>query len=75
MQPKVGIAINLGVVFGITVNNAFGLILPELPKNPTEEQTKAAMDDNLWRVSYSLQLVPTVITTVLWLLFFKTEPV
>ena len=33
------------------------------------------MDDNLWRVSYSLQLVPTLITTILWLFYFKTEPV
>lgn len=36
---------------------------------------KAVEDDNLWKVSYSLQLIPVVLTTVFWLLFLRTEPV
>ena len=33
------------------------------------------MDDELWRVSYSLQLVNVLITSCLWLVYFRTEPV
>ena len=47
----------------------FGLLLPD------NTDVKAVEDDNLWKVSYSLQLIPVVLTTVFWLFFPRTEPV
>jgi len=66
---KIGTNINLGIVLGILVTYVFGLLLP------LKTDVQAAMDDNLWRISYSLQLFPVVITTVMWLFWFRTEPV
>ena len=67
-QSKVGISINLGIVLGIFITQLFGLALPE------KTDKEACENDHLWRVSFSLQLIPVVITTGMWLFLHKTEP-
>lgn len=64
----IGTSINTGIVSGIFITVTFGLLLPD------KDDIKACMDDKIWRVSYSLQLIPAAITTVMWLLIFKNEP-
>ncbi len=67
-RTQVGSAVNFGIVFGIWIMGVFGLFMPTL----TDPQ--ACMDDNLWRVSYSFQLVPVFITSIAWLFVLKSEP-
>ena len=47
-RTQVGSSVNFGIVFGIWIMGTFGLLLPTL------DDPQACMDDNLWRVSYSL---------------------
>lgn len=69
VQSLIGTNINFGIVFGIYITYCFGLLLPK------SDEVQAANDDYLWRISYSLQLIPVAITTGFWLLAFKTEPI
>ena len=68
-QSFMGCAINLGIVIGIFIVYTFGLLLPET------DDIQASEDDELWRVSYSLQLGNVFVTSVLWLFMFRTEPI
>ena len=69
-QPILGTTINLGIVLGFFIVYSFGLLLP------SEKDTQEALEnDQLWRVSYSLQLVNVFITSVMWLTLYRTEPV
>ena len=68
-QSNVGTSINLGIVSGIFFNNLFGLLLPD------NDDTDGLKNDNLWIVSYSLQLAPMILSAILWLLVFRSEPI
>ena len=68
-QSFMGCTINFGIVFGIFIVYLFGLLLPE------KTEIQASLDDELWRVSYSLQLGNVFLTTILWLAWFRTEPI
>ena len=68
-QANIGIFINLGVVAGIFFNNLFGLLLPD------SEDKVGMQDDQLWKISYSLQLFAILGNTILWSIWFQTEPV
>ena len=48
-QSKVGISINIGIVFGIFATGVIGLALP-----PKDDAVQVIQDDYLWRISYSL---------------------
>ena len=69
MQAVAGVNINFGIVSAIFVTYCFGLLFP------AKTDTAALMDDYLWRISYSLQLIPVAITTAIWLFWLKTEPI
>ena len=80
-QVSVGTVINTGIVLGLFVTAAFDLCLPakvteeEIIKGwKTQEDYEKLMDDELWRVSYSLQLLNVIATTVMWLVLYKHEP-
>jgi len=72
-MSTLGTTINTGIVTGIFITYVFGLFLPDPSKGP--EGYQAALVDDLWRVSFSLQLGSVLITTLLWLLVFKNEPI
>ena len=67
-QSKVGVSLNLGIVFGIFMCQILGLALPD----STDKQ--ANKDDEIWKLTYCLPLVSVTITTFLWLFVFRTEP-
>ena len=71
-QVYVGTCINTGMVTGIWITNCFNLSLPYWGED--EQAPPEASDTILWRVSYSLQLLPVAVTTVCWLCIFRTEP-
>ena len=54
---------------GLWLTYLVGLALPDA----LDEQ--ACINDTLWRFSYSLQLIPVVITSALWIRMFPTEPI
>ena len=67
-----GTCINTGLVFGIEITTLFNLALPYWSDDePVPEEAKTT---DLWRISYSLQIVSVVVTTIFWLFFFKNEP-
>jgi len=65
-QVTVGTVINTGIVLGLFVTAAFDLALP------TDDGGKKT--DELWRISYSLQLINVAITTFMWFFMHKEEP-
>ena len=68
-MARIGTNINLGIVLGIFFAYSFGLLLP------AKDDIQAEKDDNLWRVSYSLQLIPVFISTIIWFTWLRTEPI
>ena len=72
-QVYCGICVNFGIVAGIFIINCFNLaFLPYWSdKDPVPAEAK---DTYMWRISYSLQLIPVAITTLMWLFVFKNEP-
>ena len=51
------------------VTFCFGLLFPD------KDDIAGNLDDYLWRISYSLQLVPVFITTLTWMLVWPNEPI
>ena len=71
-QAKASVVINFGIVTGIFVTYCFGLALPNKDEN---DKCDDCMDDYLWRVSYSLQLIPVIVTTAMLFTMFRNEPI
>lgn len=67
-QVSVGTVINTGIVFGLFVTATFDLLLP------AKVDYDELIDDELWRFSYSLQLLNVTATTIMWLVLYKHEP-
>ena len=57
-----GNVVNFGIITAIFLEESFGLLFPDINDNPKE-----AMDTQLWRVAYGFQIIPCVISTILWL--------
>ena len=71
-KPYLGTTIQLGTVVGIFSTNLVNLSLPYWSdKDPIPTR---AYDTYLWRISWSLPIIPAIISTVFWLVFFKNEP-
>ena len=65
-QSVVGTVINTGIVMGVFVTAAFDLALPT--------DLAGKQQDDLWRFSYSIQLVNCILTSIMWLTLHKDEP-
>ena len=68
IQTSFGVVLNLGIVSGILVMSLVGLSLPE------KTDIQGCEDDELWRICYGLQIVPAVLSTLMWLVWLRNEP-
>lgn len=68
IQTSFGVVLNLGIVSGILTMSLVGLALPE------KDDVQGCKDDELWRICYGLQIAPAVISTLMWLVWLRNEP-